>query len=94
MINRMYKFKSTISPEQKSEKIKEIKEIIKRYPELNRNTSAYFEDDGTYVISVFEPTFIEKLRGSYKKGNMTPHSSRLYGNYQDRNSQKGYNNYR
>ena len=67
MINRMYKFSSGISEQEKSQKIREIKFIMKQYPQLNINTKAYFDEDGNYVITVFEPSFIEKLKASLKK---------------------------
>ena len=90
MIKRMYKFPSGISEAQKNQKIREIKEIMTQYPELNRDTEAYFDDDGNYVISVIEPSFIEKLKISLKKGNTKQEPlNHLYGEYQ-----RGYNNYR
>ena len=95
MINRMYKFRSGISQEEKSRKIREIKEIMKQYPELNQNTQAYFDDEGTYVINVFEPTFMDKLRVSLKKQNKKMiQDEHLYNNYQEGKNQSRYNSYR
>lgn len=93
MIKRMYKFPSGISMEEKNRKIREIKEKITQYPELNKDTEAYFDENGTYVISVIEPTFIEKLKMSLKKDKEEQEPlSYLYGECQ--NSQRIYNNYR
>ncbi len=94
MINRMYKFSSGISEQEKSQKIREIKFIMKQYPQLNINTKAYFDEDGNYVITVFEPSFIERLKISFKKQDKKQNDeNHLYGiSREDR--QRRYNNYR
>ena len=67
MIIRMYKFPIGISIEERNRRIREIKEKIAQYPDLNKDTEAYYENDGTYVITVREPSFIEKLKMSVNR---------------------------